>query len=48
MIPSCGNCPQLMLESDESNLETEVVLDVDKIIFLKELLLYHDWWSKQR
>ena len=27
MISPCGNCRQLMRETDESNLEAEVILD---------------------
>jgi len=47
VIPPCGNCRQFMRETDESNLETEVVLDRDKTVKLKELLPYYDWWQKQ-
>jgi cytidine deaminase len=48
VIPPCGNCRQLMREVDESNLEnTEVVLDKNKSVKLKELLPYYDWWKKQ-
>ncbi|MDD4332521.1 MAG: cytidine deaminase [Patescibacteria group bacterium] len=46
--PPCGNCRQFMREIDETNLEnTEVVLDKDKSVKLKELLPYYDWWKKQ-
>jgi hypothetical protein len=37
-----------MRETDESNLEAEVILDADKTVLLKELLPYYDWWKKQR
>ncbi|MBI2444382.1 MAG: cytidine deaminase [Candidatus Magasanikbacteria bacterium] len=47
VIPPCGNCRQFMREIDESNLETEVVLDRDKTVQLKELLPYYDWWQRQ-
>jgi cytidine deaminase len=48
VIPPCGNCRQFMREVDESNLEnTEVVLDKNKSVKLKELLPYFDWWKKQ-
>jgi len=46
VIPPCGNCRQFMKETDEANLETEIVLDEEKIVKLKELLPYHDWWQK--
>ena len=48
MISPCGNCQQLMLETDESNLEAEVILDEKKSVLLKELLPYYDWWQAQR
>lgn len=47
VIPPCGNCRQFMRETDESNLETEVILDKDKTVMLKELLPYYDWWQRQ-
>ena len=47
VIPPCGNCRQFMQNTDASNLETEVILDKDKTVQLKELLPYHDWWKKQ-
>ena len=47
VIPPCGNCRQLIRETNESNLEAEVILDADKDVLLKELLPYYDWWNKQ-
>ena len=47
VIPPCGNCRQLMRETDESNLEAEIILDTDKKVTLKNLLPYYDWWKKQ-
>ena len=47
VIPPCGNCRQLMRETDESNLEAEIILDADKKVILKDLLPYYDWWKKQ-
>lgn len=46
VIPPCGNCRQFLRDTDLKNLETEVVLDNDKAVPLKELLPYHDWWQK--
>ncbi len=46
VIPPCGNCRQFICEVDEANLETEVVLAKDKVVKLKELLPYYDWWQK--
>lgn len=48
VIPPCGNCRQLMREIDEENLDnTEVILDHDKVIKLKDLIPYYDSWQKQ-
>src|SRR3989338_11471273 len=46
VIPPCGHCRQCMRETDEKNLETEVILDKNKIVKLKDLLPYFDWWKK--
>ena len=46
VIPPCGSCRELLRQIDETNLETEVILDVDKTAKLTELLPYHDWWQK--
>ena len=47
VISPCGNCRQLMRETDESNLEAEVILNEKKSVLLKELLPYYDWWQEQ-
>jgi len=47
VLSPCGNCRQMMLEMDEENLKTEVILDKDKTVLLEELLPYHSWWKKQ-
>ena len=48
VIPPCGNCRQFMRDVDESNLEnTEVLLDKDESVKLKELLPYYDSWKRQ-
>ena len=47
VISPCGNCRQLMRETDESNLQAEVILDEKKSVLLKELLPYYDWWQEQ-
>lgn len=47
VIPPCGHCRQAMHETDEQNIDvTQVILDTDKIVSLRELLPYHDWWQK--
>ncbi len=47
VISPCGNCRQFILEVNEENLNTEVVLDKNKIMLLKDLLPYHTWWKNQ-
>jgi cytidine deaminase len=47
VIPPCGNCRQYMRELDEENLNSEIVLNKDKTVKLKELLPYYDWCQKQ-
>lgn len=46
VIPPCGHCRQCIRETDEKNLEAEVVLDKNKTVKLKMLLPYYDWWQK--
>ena len=46
VIPPCGNCRQLIRETEESNLNTEIILDKNKTVKLKELLPYYDWWKE--
>lgn len=47
VIPPCGHCRAAMHETDKDNIDnTEVILDLDKTVKLKELLPYHDWWQK--
>ncbi len=47
VMPPCGHCRQCMRETDEGNIDiTEVILDIDKSVKLRELLPYHDWWQK--
>lgn len=47
VVAPCGNCRQMMFELDKQNLNTEIILDRDKVSTLEELLPYHTWWKKQ-
>ena len=47
VISPYENCRQLTSETDESNLEAEVILDEKKSVLLKELLPYYDLWQEQ-
>ncbi len=46
VISPCGRCREFMRQTNEENLETDIVLDEDKVVKLKELLPYYDWWQK--
>lgn len=46
ILSPCGRCREFMRQMDEGHLETEEILEVDKTVKLKELLLYHDWFQK--
>jgi len=48
VIPPCGHCRQAMRETDEKNLDADVILDKNKTVKLKELLPYFDWWKEQK
>jgi len=47
IIPPCGSCRQLIHDMDESNLDTKIILNKNKVVKLKELLPYSEWWQKQ-
>lgn len=46
ILSPCGNCREFMRQINKENLETEIVLDKEKQVKLKELLPYHDWYHK--
>ena len=46
VIPPCGNCREFIKQISEDNLDTEVILDKEKSVKLKELLPYFDSWQK--
>jgi cytidine deaminase len=46
ILSPCGRCREFMRQIDSSNLETEVILEKDKTVKLKDLLPYHDWYHK--
>lgn len=43
ILPPCGYCRQFMRDINEDNLQTDVILDRDKVVKLKDLLPYHEW-----
>ena len=46
ILSPCGRCREFMRQINKENLETDIILDKNKIIKLKELLPYHDWFHK--
>jgi cytidine deaminase len=46
ILPPCGRCREFMRQINEENLDTDVVLDTDKVLKLRELLPYHDWCQR--
>ncbi len=46
VLAPCGRCREFMHQIDESNLDTEVILDTGKVLRLAELLPYHNWFQK--
>ncbi len=47
ILAPCGRCREFMYQIDEENLETDVILDKNEVVKLKELLPRHDWFKKQ-
>jgi cytidine deaminase len=43
VLPPCGRCREFIRQIDEFNLNTEVVLDRNRSVRLRELLPYHGW-----
>ena len=46
ILSPCGRCREFIRQMDESNIETRVILDTDKVVTLAELLPYADWFHK--
>ena len=46
ILAPCGRCREFMYQTNEENLDTDVVLDINNVVKLKELLPYHGWFKK--
>jgi cytidine deaminase len=46
ILSPCGHCRQFMLQVSLENLDTEVILDRDQVVRLRELLPYAEWFHK--
>lgn len=43
VLPPCGHCREFMRQIDATNLDTEVILDRESSMSLRDLLPLHDW-----
>jgi cytidine deaminase len=46
VLSPCGHCRQFMIQVAKENLDTDVILDRDKVVKLADLLPYADWFHK--
>ena len=46
ILAPCGRCREFMYQTNEENIDTDVVLDINNVVKLKELLPYHGWCKK--
>lgn len=46
ILSPCGRCREFMYQINSENLETDVILDTDRVVLLKEFLPYHDCCKK--
>ena len=43
VLPPCGRCREFIRQVDPGNIDTNVVLDLDRSVTLRDLLPAHDW-----
>jgi cytidine deaminase len=46
ILAPCGRCREFMYQTNKENLDTDVILDRNKVVKLKDLLPYYDWFHK--
>ena len=46
VLSPCGNCREFMRQVNGENLETDVILEKEKVVKLRELLPYPNWFHK--
>jgi len=44
ILSPCGRCREFMWQINHDNINTQVILDADKVLSLAELLPYHNWF----
>jgi len=45
VLPPCGRCREFIRQIHKGNLEADIMLGNEKVLKLKELLPYHDWFN---
>ena len=45
ILAPCGRCREFMYQTNEENLDADIVLDKNKVLKLKELLPYYGWFK---
>lgn len=43
VLPPCGRCREFIRQVDPANIDTEVILGLDRTASLSELLPHHEW-----
>jgi cytidine deaminase len=46
ILSPCGRCREFIRQIDQGNMETEVILDSDRVVKLADLLPYADWFQR--
>ncbi len=46
ILSPCGRCRELMRQIDDENLDTDVIMENDRTVKLRDLLPYYNWCSK--
>jgi cytidine deaminase len=46
ILAPCGRCREFIYKTNKENLDTDVILGRDKVVKLKELLPYYDWFQR--
>ena len=46
ILSPCGRCREFIRQINEANLDTEVIMNADRVMKLSELLPYADWFQK--
>ena len=45
VLPPCGRCREFIRSIDNGNLEADILMKDGKVLKLKELLPYHNWFE---